>query len=266
VSPWVTRGLRRGVVTTRYPAKPDDYADSFPGTVLPSPGARYEPELARLCPTGALIDQDGTLAVDAGRCILCMRCVDARPDVVMVGGGSERSTLHREALVAPTRSETEREVQVLRANLQRRVKAFGRSLHVRHVDLGSDGADEWEVMALLNPYYDVQRLGIFFTASPKHADVLLLTGVGTRGMREPLRRVVEVMPRPFVVIAAGVDAASGGITAPTYNAAAGMPEFLASETPIDVWVPGSPPNPFMLMHGLLIAMGRFGSAGVGGVG
>ncbi|HEX5144251.1 MAG TPA: oxidoreductase [Mycobacterium sp.] len=129
---------------------------------------------------------------------------------------------------------------------------FHRSVHIRHVDAGSDGSEEWEVLALLNPVYDVHRLGIFFTASPRHADVLLITGVGSHGMGEPLRRTVEATPRPLVVIAAGTDAISGGLVFPSYAVAGGLGELVD----VDVWVSGSPPSPFSLLHALLLAVGR----------
>ena len=129
--------------------------------------------------------------------------------------------------------------------------AFRRSLHIRHVDYGSDGAVEQELAALLNPYYDMQRLGLFFTASPRHADVLLVTGPVTRPMVEPLRRTYEAMPEPRVVIAAGTDACSGGI----WNG----PEVLGGVDqvlPVDVYIPGDPPSPIALLHALLLASGR----------
>ena len=81
---------------------------------------------------------------------------------------------------------------------------------------GSDGSEEWEILALLNPVYDVHRLGIFLTASPRHADVLLVTGAGAHGMTEPLRRTYDAMPDPKIVIAVGTDAVSGGLRRPSY--------------------------------------------------
>ena len=87
-------------------------------------------------------------------------------------------------------------------------------MHLRHVDAGSDGTEEWEILALLNPVYDIHRLGMFFTASPRHADVLLVTGAGARGMPEPLRQTYDAMPHPKVVIAVGTDAVSGGLAPP----------------------------------------------------
>ena len=128
---------------------------------------------------------------------------------------------------------------------------FRRSLHIRHVDTGSDGAVEQEIAALLNPYYDMQRLGLFFTASPRHADVLLVTGPVTKPMEGPLRRTYEAMPEPRVVVAAGTDACSGSIwTEP--EVLGGVDRVL----PVDVYIPGDPPTPIALLHGLLLASGR----------
>ncbi len=124
-------------------------------------------------------------------------------------------------------------------------------MHLRHVDAGSDGSDEWEVQALTNPVYDLHRLGIFFTASPRHADILLVTGIGTAGMIEPLRRTLEGMPRPTVVIAAGTDAISGGLIGGGYTGGTGIGDLV----PVDVWIPGSPASPFSLLHGILLGSG-----------
>ena len=115
----------------------------------------------------------------------------------------------------------------MRTELARRVRRLRRSVHLRHVDAGSDGSDEWEVQALANPVYDLHRLGIFFTASPRHADILLVTGIGTGGMIEPLRRTLDAMPRPTVVIAAGTDAISGGLIGGGYTGGTGVGDVVA---------------------------------------
>jgi Ni,Fe-hydrogenase III small subunit/ferredoxin len=195
--------------------------------------------------------------VDTGRCILCGRCVRAHPELFGWSADSQTARLHRQALIVPELPETAAAVEQLRRRLTARVRLLRRSVHVRHVDAGSDGSEEWEILALLNPVYDVHRLGIFFTASPRHADVLLVTGAGSHGMREPLRRTLDAMPRPVVVIAAGTDAISGGLVTPSYAVAGGIGELLD----VDVWVPGSPPSPFSLLHGLLLAMGRLQTSG-----
>lgn len=252
--PWVLRGLRNGVVTTRYPRRSDAYADGFPAAVRPlhaGPGTAAAAAADR-CPTGAIRLDDGTLRVDTGRCILCGRCVLEHPAVFGWAAGTGTARLDRAALVVPTEPETDEAVERVRAELARRTGRLRRSVHVRHVDAGSDGADEWEVAALLNPVYDVQRLGISFTASPRHADVLLVTGAGAHGMAAPLRRTLTAMPHPRVVIAAGVDAVSGGLVAPGYAVDGGVGGLVD----VDVWVPGAPPSPFSLLHALLLAVGR----------
>ncbi|MGB8962535.1 MAG: NADH:ubiquinone oxidoreductase [Pseudonocardiaceae bacterium] len=256
--PWVLRGLRNGVVTTGYPRRSDPYAEAFPATVRPlAPGPSNGSPVHTLCPTRAIRTENDVLRVDTGRCILCGRCVRERPDLFDWVPGSQTARLHRQALVVPQLPETDEAVELVRRQLAARVRMFRRSLHIRHVDAGSDGSEEWEVLALLNPVYDVHRLGIFFTASPRHADVLLITGVGSHGMAEPLRRTVEATPRPLVVIAAGTDAISGGLVAPSYAVAQGIGELVD----VDVWVPGSPPSPFSLLHALLLAVGRISPEG-----
>ena len=129
--------------------------------------------------------------------------------------------------------------------------ALARSIHVRHIDCGSDGSEEWEIQALWNPYYDIQRLGFFLTPAPRHADVLLVTGGVTAAMREPLQRTWEVMPAPKALVAVGTDACSGGLAGPDELVAGGVDRVL----PVDVYVPGSPPAPIAILHGLLLAVG-----------
>jgi Ni,Fe-hydrogenase III small subunit len=287
---WVLRGLRDGIVTTRWPRRPDEYADSWRGpvTVLPDPAAHVNqdalvnPEtlgtegatalpgisvngssqvwakavpgpadVAALCPTGA-IEANGRLRVDQGRCILCGRCVAARPDLFAWSRGATgpgAAALARQALVVPQQPETDEAVAAARAALAARTTALRRSLHVRHVDTGSDGSEEWEIQALLGPVYDIHRLGVFFTASPRHADVLMVTGAGTAGMTGPLRTTYEGMPDPKVVIAVGTDAVSGGLLSDRLTGVDGA-------VPVDVWVPGSPPSPFAILNALLMATGK----------
>jgi Ni,Fe-hydrogenase III small subunit len=131
-------------------------------------------------------------------------------------------------------------------------RTLGRSLHVRHLDAGSCNGCDWEIGALLNPYHDVQRLGIDFVASPRHADLLLVTGVMTRNLEEAAMRTYEAMPEPRLVVAVGACAISGGVFAGSYASRSGV----ASVLPVDVYVPGCPPRPEALIHGLLVAVGR----------
>lgn len=246
---WVLRGLR--VLTTRWPRRPDPYFDGWrgPATVVERPAGPVDVE--ELCPVSAIErTPGGSVRLDQGRCIQCGRCVEAAPQVFSWSRGSGVAALTRSALVVP--AETDEALADVRERLRRRTRALGRSVHIRHVDAGSDGAEEWEILALFNPVYDVHRLGIFLTASPRHADILLVTGAGASGMVEPLRRTFDGTPDPKVVIAVGADAVGGGIAAPSYATSHGIGEIV----PVDVWVPGSPPSPFALLHAVLLALGR----------
>ena len=262
MSIWVLRGLRDGVVTTRWPARPDPYADGWRGPARPQAVSVSADGLDMLCPTGAIAVAGTKVLVDQGKCIMCGRCVAERPDLFAWSHGATgpgAATLTREALVVPEFPETDEAVEAARARLHARTTALRRSVHVRHVDAGSDGSEEWEIQALLGPVYDIHRLGVFFTASPRHADVLLVTGAGARGMAGPLRTTYEGMPDPKVVIAAGTDAVSGGLLSESEAVTGGI----AAMVPVDVWLPGSPPSPFGILNALLIAVGKLGNGGKG---
>ncbi len=259
--PWALRGLRDGTLTTPWPRRADGYLDTFPATVesLPDPGPQAptptQEDLDAVCPTGALRAAQGAddrARVDRGACIACGRCVTAYPRLFGWRAGADTAALTRAALVVPESAETDEELAVVRRDLAERVRTLRRSVHIRHVDTGSDGSDEWEIHALLNPVYDIHRLGIFFTASPRHADVLLVTGIGAPGMQAPLRRTREAMPDPVVVVAVGTDAVSGGLFRAGYGSSGGVGGLLD----VDVWVPGSPASPFAILHGLLLALDR----------
>ena len=246
---WIARGLRKGIVTSRYPRRPEPAPDGFQGSVavLDSHGASNE--LEAICPTGAISVDDGNLALDRGSCVLCGLCVAADPSRFAFVENYETAARSRWGLVVG-----EPPVAPLGAiprTLGDRSRTLRRSLHIRHVDAGSDGAEEWEISALNNPFYDMQRLGLYFTLSPRHADILLVTGGVTDPMRAPLERAFEVMPQPKAVVAAGTDACSGGFAIGTGEVAGGVDRVL----PVDVYVPGSPPSPIALLHGLLLAAG-----------
>jgi Ni,Fe-hydrogenase III small subunit/ferredoxin len=250
--PWIPRGLRNGIVTTGYPRQPDGYGARFKGSIEVNPEwrDRVSEDLMNACPTRAIALDEGNIRLDRGKCILCGRCVSLAPDVFRFSESFATSDLRRRSLIVPQLEETTTTLDVVRDSLARRVKSLRRSLHVRHLDAGSDGSDEWEVAALTNPVYDVQRLGIYFTASPRHADVLLVTGVGSSGMAESLLHTFDVMPEPKVVVAAGVEAISGGLIADGYVTGHGVDDVLN----VDVYVPGSPASPFGLLHGILMAV------------
>jgi Ni,Fe-hydrogenase III small subunit len=124
---------------------------------------------------------------------------------------------------------------------------LGRSLAIRHVDAGSCNACELEIHALNNPYYDIERYGLRFVASPRHADVLLVTGPVTRNMHEALLRTFQAMPDPKWVISVGACALDGGCFAGSYAVAGGVSQVI----PVDLHIQGCPPSPTALLSGLL---------------
>ena len=131
-------------------------------------------------------------------------------------------------------------------------RVFGRSLHIRQVDAGSCNGCELEISGLTGPHYDLERFGLHFVASPRHADCLLVTGPVTRNMAEALRRTWEATPAPKIVIAAGDCARDGGIFAGGYAVVGGV----AAVLPVDAVIPGCPPPPAALLAGLLDVLGR----------
>ena len=141
------------------------------------------------------------------------------------------------------------EANQLREAVSRRLR---RSLHVRHLDTGACNGCDWEISTLLGPVYDIQRLGIDFVASPRHADLLLVTGVMTRNLREAALLTYEAMPAPRLVVAVGACAIDGGVFAQSYASDGGIEPVL----PVDVYIPGCPPRPEALIHGLLVAVER----------
>lgn len=131
-------------------------------------------------------------------------------------------------------------------------RRFARSLHIRQVDAGSCNGCELEIGGLTGPHYDLERFGIHFVASPRHADCLLVTGPVTRNMAEALRRTWEATPEPRLVIAAGDCGRDGGIFRGSYAVEGGVDRVV----PVDGVIPGCPPSPRAILVGLLDAIDR----------
>ncbi len=140
------------------------------------------------------------------------------------------------------------EIDEIGKKLEARIsKLFRGSLAIRQVDAGSDNACEQELVALSNPYYDVERFGIHFVASPRHADVLMVTGPVTRNMAEAVRRAYDAAPEPKIVIAVGDDAIDGGIFKDSYALAGAVSDVI----PVDFVISGDPPSPRVILTHLL---------------
>ncbi|MHB1513745.1 MAG: NADH-quinone oxidoreductase subunit B family protein [Acidiferrobacter sp.] len=246
---WTLIGLRAGRATTRWPlgAGPDGQDG-----VLGMPRLHKErcvphcAECADICPSGALgLGDHHDLTLDYARCIACQLCVEACPHGVLETtrdwalGTRDRAALRSDAGPREERARTAIE------------RVFGRSLHVRHVDAGSCNGCESEIQALNNPFYNLHRLGVFFTPSPRFADLLLVTGPVTRAMRAPLEATYAALPEPRWVMAAGT-CATGGYNGGGYACHNGLEEIL----PVDLWLPGCPPNPAAFLDALLVLLDR----------
>jgi Ni,Fe-hydrogenase III small subunit len=154
-------------------------------------------------------------------------------------------------LVTEAPPAPDEQLRVLAQRLDEAVlKHFGRALAIRHVDAGSCNGCELEIHATNSPYYNLERLGIKFVASPRHADMLLVTGPVSRNMEEALRRTYDATPEPKLVVAVGDCGCTGGIFGESY-ASCGR---VANVIPVDVAVPGCPPTPVAIMQGILTAV------------
>jgi Ni,Fe-hydrogenase III small subunit len=164
-------------------------------------------------------------------------------------------SLIRGPLTEPQPGPDDAALAELASNVEKAARArLGRSLSIRQVDAGSCNACELEIHALSNAFYDLERFGLRFVASPRHADVLMVTGPVTKNMREALLRTRNATPDPKWVIAVGGCAADGGIFKGSYACAGGV----ADVVPVDLHIPGCPPSPTALLKGLLALLEHVG--------
>lgn len=160
--------------------------------------------------------------------------------------------------VIPVRDIDRHQAEIIAVGekIQERVKRLFRgSLAIRQVDAGSDNACEQELVALSNAFYDIERFGIHFVASPKHADMLLVTGPVTRNMAEALRRAYEATPEPKIVVAVGDDAISGGL----YKGSYAITDGVDTVVPVQYHIPGDPPSPKTILYHLLAILETLGN-------
>ena len=276
----IQKTIRTGIVTKAYPAELAHVSEHFRGR----PHFDFEKwtdarPAAEVCPTGAISLRDShdsrEVTVDYGLCVFCGLCAEASSDkAVRITQEFELATKSRRNLVLTAEytlnaDHTHRQLGTVRrgsGNVEMDAKivgqkaretihkVLGRSLAIREVDAGSCNGCEVEIVALNNPIHDIERFGIQFVASPRHADMLLVTGPVTRNMELALLKTYRAMPEPKVVVAVGACGISGGIFGKNYASLGGVDNVL----PVDVYIPGCPPRPQALLHGILLAVGRLG--------
>jgi Ni,Fe-hydrogenase III small subunit/formate hydrogenlyase subunit 6/NADH:ubiquinone oxidoreductase subunit I len=271
------KSLATGVVTTDYPQAPASVSSQARGRPeIDYAGWRDARPAVAACPTGALAcdDRGGTRSVklDLGKCTFCGLCAEADPAIRMTNAcelaASRKADLvttaryalrpdgAHEGLLEPQPAVLNSQLASLDAvgaELKGRIaRVFGRSLHIREVDAGSCNGCEIEIVGLNSPVYDLERFGIHFVASPRHADMLLVTGPVSRNMELALRKTYNATPDPRLVVAVGACGCGGGIFGENYASLGGVDKVI----PVDVYVPGCPPNPYALLQGILVAMGR----------
>jgi Ni,Fe-hydrogenase III small subunit/formate hydrogenlyase subunit 6/NADH:ubiquinone oxidoreductase subunit I len=259
--------FRTGTVTKPYPDKPAVVSGRFRGRPrFDFENWRDARPAAAQCPTGAIAIEDSgatrRVTIDYGRCNFCGLCAG---DAVAVTQEFELAARSRDALVQiaeyelnpdGTHAKLIRSVDAteeVAGRLQQTIQqGLGRSLAIREVDAGSCNGCELEIIALNNPVHDIERLGIHFVASPRHADMLLVTGPVTRNMEQALRKTYDATPDPKVVVAVGACGISGGVFGTNYATVGAVDRVV----PVDVYIPGCPPRPQALLHGILLAVGR----------
>jgi len=212
------------------------------------------------CPSHAIVTDTETrnIKINYDECIFCTLCEEVCPTKAAKMthkfelAEKSRSLLRSSALVVEENNlPDDAEYEVLCDELKTTIsKLFGRSLKIREVDSGSCNGCDYEINALNNPFNDIERLGISFVASPRHADMLLVTGTATRNMQLALIKTYNATPDPKIVVAVGACACSGGIFKDTYATSNGIDGIV----PVDVYIPGCPPRPQAILYGILKAL------------
>ncbi|MDD2568366.1 MAG: NADH-quinone oxidoreductase subunit NuoB, partial [Clostridia bacterium] len=240
-------------LTSKYPNKPLDSRLFIGRPEIDLSKCNRCGECVSRCPSQAIV-LDKTLSnigINYDECIFCTLC----EEVCSLGAAKmthefelaekDKSKLRIKPSLIEEKDIPNKDYEVICNELKTNIKKlFGRSLQIREVDAGSCNGCDYEINGLNNPVNDIERLGINFVASPRHADMLLVTGTATRNMQLALVKTYNAAPDPKLVVAVGACACSGGIFKDTYATGNGIDNIV----PVDVYVPGCPPRPQAIIY------------------
>jgi Ni,Fe-hydrogenase III small subunit len=219
----------------------------FRGLPVIQPNASPESEAAArdACPTAAITLDP--LRLDLGKCVFCAECTLAAPEAISFSNDPRMSATTREGLIVSAERKTPTPIETSAALHE----AFGRSLRLRQVSAGGCNGCELELNAVANVNFDLQRYGIEWVASPRHADALVLTGPLTKNMADAVRLAWDAMPDPRFVVAFGACTISGGL----YQDAPAIDRSFLSDVTPTLFVPGCPPHPLTFVAAIMDLLG-----------
>ncbi|MBI5820175.1 MAG: NADH-quinone oxidoreductase subunit NuoB [Verrucomicrobia bacterium] len=278
------KSISTGIVTTSYPVTPPEVSRHTRGRPeIDWANWTDARPAAAVCPTGAISFQNNgqqrRASLDLGKCVFCGLCAGVdksirmtnvrecaarrRDDLVTTAAYLLKTDETHDRMVTPPSSPKPAvsaplpppgaSVEAIGQQIKERVgKIFGRSLHIREVDAGSCNGCEIEIGGLNSPVYDIERFGIHFVASPRHADMLLVTGPVTRNMELALKKTYDATPDPRLVVAVGACGCSGGIFGVNYATRGAVDAVI----PVDLYIPGCPPHPLTILDGVLRLLGK----------
>ncbi|MDD4507298.1 MAG: NADH-quinone oxidoreductase subunit NuoB [Sulfurospirillaceae bacterium] len=241
--------LKQGYNTSKYPKVEPVLSPRFLG--MPKITGNCEltcKACIDICPTHAIETKEQSIAINLGKCIFCNQCtLTCKENYIEFTKDYRLATNHKDLLLID--QEVEKVGFILNQKIQ---KLLGRSLQLRLVSAGGCNACEADLNVLGTPTYDLARFGISFTASPRHADGIVITGPVTLNMKQALIETYDALPNPKIVIASGTCAISGGIFQGSDEVCNGAQDIL----PIDLYIPGCPPHPYTALNALLQLIGR----------